>query len=110
VSIERKAVPDIVIAVVAFIIAARIISFLSFDRGFPFELIDVWQVPNPGLFLIVIVAAVALSSLRNLTTANTRMRMLLSIAFFIFAAYALLLTWKFGEQMWFAGIFDRHSF
>ena len=103
-------VPDIMLIAAALAVAARIVSFLSFGHGFPFEWMDVWEVPNPGLFLLVIAAAVALSSLRNLTAANTRMRMLLSIAFFIFAAYALLLTWKFGEQMWFAGVFERHSF
>jgi hypothetical protein len=108
--LRRVVALDVVIITAALLVAARIVSFLSFGHGFPFGLSDVWAVPNPALFLLVVALAVAVSSLRNLMAANTRSRMLLTIVFVIVAAYALALTWKLGEMLYVSGVLDRHLF
>lgn len=108
--LRRVAALDVVIVTAALLIAARIVSMLSFAHGSPFSLVDMWAVPNPALFLLVVAVAMALASLRNLMASNARSRMVFMIVFVIVALYALALTWKLGEMLYVSGALDRHLF
>jgi|GEM_PF-5801705 hypothetical protein len=108
--LRRVAALDIVIITGALLIAARILSMLSFAHGSPFSSVDLWAVPNPALFLLVVAMAVALASLRQLMASNARSRLVSTIVFVIVALYALALTWKLGEMLYVSGALDRHLF